>query len=123
MSFENRYAAEQFCYLTTTGRVTGNPHEIEIWFGLAGNILYMLSGGRENSDWVKNLRKTPTVRVRIADTQMSGVARIVRAQSDEDALARQMLRSKYQPGYASDLSEWERTALPVAVDLDLSQGD
>lgn len=123
MSFDNRYAAEQFCYLTTTGRVTGNPHEIEIWFGLAGNTLYMLSGGRENSDWVKNLRKTPTVRVRIADTQMSGVARIVREQSDEDALARQMLRSKYQPGYASDLSEWERTALPVAVDLDLSQGD
>jgi len=123
MSFDNRYAAEQFCYLTTTGRVTGNPHEIEIWFGLAGNTLYMLSGGRENSDWVKNLRKTPTVRVRIADTQMSGVARIVREQSDEDVLARQMLRSKYQPGYASDLSEWERTALPVAVDLDLSQGD
>ncbi len=23
--------AEQFCYLTTIGRVTGRPHEIENW--------------------------------------------------------------------------------------------
>ena len=27
-------AALDFCYLTTTGRVTGNPHRIEIWFAL-----------------------------------------------------------------------------------------
>jgi hypothetical protein len=27
-------ADEEFCYLTTTGRVTGRPHEIEIWFAL-----------------------------------------------------------------------------------------
>ncbi len=25
---------EEYCYLTTIGRVTGKPHEIEIWFGL-----------------------------------------------------------------------------------------
>src|SRR5215210_3089845 len=27
-------AEENFCYLTTTGRITGRPHEIEIWFAL-----------------------------------------------------------------------------------------
>lgn len=26
-------ANEDFCYMTTTGRVSGRPHEIEIWFG------------------------------------------------------------------------------------------
>ena len=35
---------ESYCYLTTTGRVTGNPHEIEIWFGLKETTLYLLSG-------------------------------------------------------------------------------
>ena len=25
---------DDFCYLTTRGRVTGAPHEIEIWFAL-----------------------------------------------------------------------------------------
>ena len=49
---------EQFCYLTTTGRVSGLPREIEIWFGISGSTLYMLSGGREQSDWVKNIKRT-----------------------------------------------------------------
>ncbi len=40
-------AGEQYCYLTTTGRVTGRPHTIEIWFALDGGTLYMLAGGRE----------------------------------------------------------------------------
>ena len=42
----SRAADEDYCYLTTTGRVSGEPREIEIWFGLAGDTLYMLSGGR-----------------------------------------------------------------------------
>ena len=29
-----QHAADDFCYLTTTGRRTGNPHEIEIWFAV-----------------------------------------------------------------------------------------
>ncbi len=36
---------EQFCYLTTTGRKTGRPHTIEIWFGFANDTFYLLSGG------------------------------------------------------------------------------
>ena len=48
---------ESYCYLTTTGRVSGEPREIEIWFGLDGPTLYVLSGGRDRSDWVKNLMR------------------------------------------------------------------
>jgi deazaflavin-dependent oxidoreductase (nitroreductase family) len=70
-------ADEAFCYLTTTGRVTGKPREIEIWFGLNGRTLYLLSGGRERSDWVRNLQKAPDVSVRIAGRTFAGRARIV----------------------------------------------
>ena len=28
------------CYLTTTGRITGRPHEIEIWFAVREATLY-----------------------------------------------------------------------------------
>ena len=42
-------ADEDFCYLTTVGRVTGRPHEIEIWFAIEGQTLYMLSGGQDRS--------------------------------------------------------------------------
>src|SRR5437762_12235586 len=55
------FADEDFCYLTTTGRVSGKAHTIEIWFALHDNTVYMLSGGGEKSDWVKNLRHQPDV--------------------------------------------------------------
>jgi deazaflavin-dependent oxidoreductase (nitroreductase family) len=108
-------AGEDFCYLTTTGRVTGRPHTIEIWFSLDGQALYMLSGGRDRSDWVKNLQRTPEVTVRIANEAFEGRARIVE-DAEEDELARQLLVDKYESRPGS-LSNWRRRALPVAVDL------
>src|SRR3712207_3384677 len=107
-------ANEDFCYLTTTGRVTGRPHEIEIWFALNGTNLYMLSDS-DRSDWVKNLRKTPEVTVRIADRTFEGHARVVE-EGREDALARRLLVEKYERNPGS-LSNWRRSALPVAVAL------
>jgi deazaflavin-dependent oxidoreductase (nitroreductase family) len=108
-------AGEDFCYLTTTGRVTGRSHTIEIWFALDGHTLYMLSGGRDGSDWVKNLQRAPEVMVSIADERFEGRARVVE-DGEEDELARSLLIEKYESTPGS-LSNWRRTALPVAVDL------
>lgn len=114
MSFHD-HASEEFCYLTTIGRVTGRPHEIEIWFALNDQTFYMLSGGRDRSDWVKNLEHTPGVAVRVGGERFEGRARIVE-DSGEDELARRLLVEKYErrPG---SLADWRRTALPVAVEL------
>ena len=108
---------EDYCYLTTTGRVSGHPHEIEIWFGLQNSTLYLLSGGRDESDWVKNLLKIPAVSLRIKKHLFSGTARLV-SDEKEDALARRLLAAKYERWReGKSLSEWARTALPVAIDL------
>jgi deazaflavin-dependent oxidoreductase (nitroreductase family) len=109
---------EQYCYLTTTGRVSGQPHEIEIWFGILDGRLYLLSGGGETSDWVRNLRKTPQVGLRIAKHRFAGRARIL-GDEQEDLPIRKLLAAKYQ-GWQEGrrLSNWARTALPVAVDFD-----
>ena len=109
-------AGESYCYLTTTGRVSGEPREIEIWFGLVGSTLYMLSGGRDRSDWVKNLMGEPKVTVRIADRTFDGRARVV-SDADEAARARELLFEKYSPTYSGDLSDWREKSLPIAVDL------
>jgi deazaflavin-dependent oxidoreductase (nitroreductase family) len=109
-------ADEDYCYLTTTGRVSGEPREIEIWFGLDGGTLYMLSGGGDRSDWVRNLLKTPEVTVRIADQLFAGRARVV-ADAEEEARARRLVYDKYSPGYSGDLTSWRDEALPIAVDL------
>ena len=116
MSSWTRLAGEQFCYLTTRGRVTGRPHRIEIWFALDGDTIYLLSGGRDRSDWVKNLRKTSEVTVELGGEPFAGRARIV-DDSDEDGRARALVHDKYARSYGGDLTRWRRTALPVAVDL------
>ena len=108
---------EEYCYLTTTGRVTGRPHEIEIWFGLNESTLYLLSGGRDGSDWVRNLRKNPSVAVRVADHTFEGTARLVNDEKEE-TMARYLLAEKYQEWESGrTLSEWARTALVVAIDV------
>ena len=106
----------QFCYVTTRGRVTGNPHEIEIWFARedGAQTIYMLSGGGGRSDWVRNMQVHPAVSVRIDDELYNGVARVV-DDSQEDALVRKLLGEKY--GHTQDLTRWLREALPVAIDL------
>jgi deazaflavin-dependent oxidoreductase (nitroreductase family) len=113
----SHFIKEEYCYLTTTGRKSGKPHEIEIWFGIQGNSLYLLSGGGEDSDWVKNLRANPNVTLRIAKRTFSGIARIVSGEK-EGMLARHMLAGKYQ-GWKEgrSLSEWGRTALVVGIEL------
>ena len=111
-------AHEEFAYLTTTGRRTGKEHTIEIWFGLHDGRIYLLSGGGDRADWVRNLRKTPRVRLRIGTQTAGGTARVLRAGTKEDELARQLLDGKYQ-GWREGkrLSGWARTALPVAIEL------
>ena len=112
-----RLAGEDFCYLTTVGRRSGKPHTIEIWFARENGNLYLLSGGRDAADWVRNLRKTPAVTVRIGSRTVAARAREVTA-PDEDALARRLLDGKYMGWKAGKrLSSWARSALPVKIEL------
>jgi deazaflavin-dependent oxidoreductase (nitroreductase family) len=117
--FDPVLAAEDYCYLTTTGRVTGKPHTVEIWFGTAGHTIYVLAGGRYNADFVKNAMRAPDVPVRFGKRRRvyGSRARVVRKRA-EDALARRLLLEKYSPRY-DDLDEWGRDALPVAFDLEV----
>src|SRR5687768_2538466 len=117
MGFRPEAADEDYCYLTTTGRVSGKPREIEIWFGLMGLTLYMLSGGRDRSDWVRNLLDQPEVSVRIGDVTEPGRARVVREPGEDDR-ARELLFDKYSARYGGELENWRRTALPIAVDFE-----
>jgi deazaflavin-dependent oxidoreductase (nitroreductase family) len=109
-------AREDYCYLTTTGRVTGKPHQIEIWFGVSGATLYLMSGGMDQSDWVKNLLKNPAVTIRIASQTFHATARLVEDET-EQMLARNMLADKYQERESDgSLSEWAQSALVVGFD-------
>ncbi len=118
MNDRESLSREQFCYLTTAGRASGRPHEIEIWFALDGSKLYMLAGNHR-SDWVRNIDHTPRVTVRIAGRIMQGHGRRVEIGSREEERARVLVGTKYgewRPGRTRTGWTWE--ALPMAVDLE-----
>jgi len=50
VSWLDQHVDEECCYLTTTGRRTGRLHEIEIWFAVAGDVLYMVAGNPTPAD-------------------------------------------------------------------------
>ncbi len=109
---------DECCHLTTTGRTTGRPHRIEIWFAARDDrTLFLLAGGGRASDWVLNLEAGPDVEVEVGGRRHGGRARVLEAGGDEDRLARRLLVEKYRSG-ADDLSGWGASALAVAVDLD-----
>lgn len=77
MSWLTAHADVENCYLTTIGRRSGRAHEIEIWFGVVGDTLYLISGNGEKADWYRNALVNPAVTVRIERDVRAGVARAV----------------------------------------------
>jgi deazaflavin-dependent oxidoreductase (nitroreductase family) len=106
------WADEQYCYLTTRGRVTGRLHEIEIWFGVHEGRVYMISGGGERADWVKNLQAGPGVKSRVGEDEREARAHVVKDGGKHPA--GRVLAAKYQ-GWREGwpLSDWAASALLV----------
>ena len=100
-------STEQYLYLTTIGRKTGSPHEIEIWFVSFDGKYYILAEHRENAHWVKNIRRNPRVRVRIGDQSFDAIARVLDQERDKSTFeqAQKLECEKYGWG----------TGLPVEI--------
>ena len=109
------WADAELYYVTTTGRRTGRPHEVESWCVAVGDALYLMAGSGERSDTVRNALADPRVTVRVGDDTRAATARLV-DDAAEDAAVRAAMVAKYEtkPG---DLAAWGRTALPVRLDL------
>lgn len=102
-------------YVTTTGRRTGRPHEVEIWCVAVGDALYLMAGSGERSDTIRNARANPAVTVRVGDDTRPAVASFV-TDPAEDAAVRAAMVSKYEATPGS-LASWAETALPMRMDL------
>jgi deazaflavin-dependent oxidoreductase (nitroreductase family) len=113
-------AALDFCYLTTAGRASGKPHRIEIWFAAHPDrdTIFMMAGGRDRADWIRNLIATPACTVEIGPRVFKGIARVIEG-AEDDEVARTLVHDKYATG--DDLESWRATALPVAIDLESAQ--
>ena len=55
MSWLAPHANTENCYLTTVGRRTGRSHEVEIWFGVVDDTLYLITRCYRFSIWTGRL--------------------------------------------------------------------
>lgn len=88
---------EEFLYLTTTGRKTGQPREIEIWFVVSGRNFYVLAEHFYRAQWVLNILQTPQVRVRVGGRVYTATATALDPERDaaEWRTAQELARTKY----------------------------
>jgi len=64
-------------YLTTTGRRSGLPREIEIWFTAHGGRYFVIAEHREQTGWVQNILADAHVQVRVGDRSFAARARVI----------------------------------------------
>ena len=82
-SKDNNFDIEQYLYLTTRGRKSGLPHEIEIWFTRREGRFYLVAE-YPTSNWVQNLRANPKAQVRVAGQSLAAQARFVTPEADPE---------------------------------------
>jgi deazaflavin-dependent oxidoreductase (nitroreductase family) len=85
-----------YLYLTTTGRVTGQPREIEIWFTEHGGHFYLVAE-RESANWVRNIQSQPQIKVRVGAGEINAVARVVQKDREPQlaATVKALFEAKY----------------------------
>jgi|SRR5581483_625719 len=66
-----------FLYLTTIGRRSGVPREIEIWFTEREGRYYIIAEHRDRANWVRNIRADDRVRIRVGGRELAARARPV----------------------------------------------
>jgi deazaflavin-dependent oxidoreductase (nitroreductase family) len=93
----------QYLYLTTTGRRTGLPREIEIWFTHRAERFYIIAERRERTHWVQNVLSNPAVRFRVGGSTFSGRARVVEAAAEPELVREVQAMSDEKYGWSDGL--------------------
>lgn len=88
-----RVAGKQTTTLTHSGRKTGKSHKVTIWFVLDGDRLY-IGTANVNRQWVRNVQKTPQIRLAIGSETFEGTARFLTDRAEHER-AMAAIRRKY----------------------------
>ena len=87
----------RYLYLTTTGRRTGLPREIEIWFTRRDGRYYVIAEQREHAHWVRNIRADTRVTVRVGRARFRARSRVLNARREPSRYraVQELSRQKY----------------------------
>jgi deazaflavin-dependent oxidoreductase (nitroreductase family) len=98
-----RRSEPAYLYLTTRGRRTGLPREIEIWFTERAGRYYLIAEHRERAQWVRNILAHPPVRWRVGPASFEGRARVLDGEADGALIAAIQARSEEKYGWGDGL--------------------
>jgi deazaflavin-dependent oxidoreductase (nitroreductase family) len=89
-------AGETTAQLTTTGRKSGKPHTVPVWFIVGDGAIYLTTQDVKR-DWVRNAEAHPEVTLAIRDVRVRG--RLARVTEEElDHHIRDQRAQKYPMG-------------------------
>lgn len=90
-------SGEQVLYLTTTGRISGRPREIEIWFVELEGRLYILAEHFRKANWVRNVERDARVQIRLGGHKFEAAGRVLDPLGDAERwnAAQRLAREKY----------------------------
>jgi deazaflavin-dependent oxidoreductase (nitroreductase family) len=86
-------AGRQTLTLTHYGRKSGKPYDVTIWFAVEGDKVY-IGTANVNRQWVRNVQKTPRIRLAVGGERFEGEARFLAERSDHER-AMGAIRRKY----------------------------
>ncbi|HXY50286.1 MAG TPA: nitroreductase family deazaflavin-dependent oxidoreductase [Terriglobales bacterium] len=89
----NKVANRQTVRLTHYGRKSGKPYEVTIWFVVDGERVF-LGTANVGRQWVRNVQKTPRVKLMIGGETFEGTARFLADRAEHDR-AQARIRKKY----------------------------
>lgn len=88
----NAIAKARSLKLTTTGRRSGKPHTVSLWFVPHQGKVYVSSDDFQRRDWCRNILACPEVRVVVGGVELKGTARPV----DNPAQWEEIKRLRYE---------------------------
>ena len=100
--------------ITVTGRTSGRSLSYPIWFALDGEKLYLIPVKGSDTEWYKNLRKTPTIRLTARGKTFTTNARLITDEAQLDKIL-EKFRDKYGRNVQSYYPKYD-----VAVEVPLA---
>ena len=100
--------------ITVTGRTSGRSLTYPVWFALDGDKLYLIPVRGSDTEWYKNLRKRPSIRLEARGKTFTTSARLL---TDEMQLDKVL--EKFRDKYGRNVKSYY-PKLDVAVEVPLA---
>jgi deazaflavin-dependent oxidoreductase (nitroreductase family) len=116
VDFRTSLQNAQTIELTVTGRTSGRLISLPIWFALDGDTLYLIPVKGSDTEWYKNVHKTPAIRLGTGGKTLSTSARLITDETQLDTVL-EKFRDKYGRNVKSYYPRYD-----VAVEVPLEGG-